>query len=96
MLEPLLEEPDDVVVVEAVEDQAAGAPRAHKPHAPKQAELVRHGRFGRADPAGQIADAQLPPRERVEHPNARGIAEHPEGLGEVGEAVIHERNHMNI
>ena len=36
----------------------------------------------RPSSVGEVADAQLGARERVEHPDARGVAEHLEGLGE--------------
>ena len=82
MLQPLREQPDDVVVVEGVEDETSVAARAHEAHAAQQAELMRNSRLGQPEQFRQVADAQLGPRQRVEHPHARHVAEGLEGFGE--------------
>jgi hypothetical protein len=74
MLDPLLEQPDDVLVVERVEDHPAGAPGAHEAHVPQQPQLVRDGRLGKVQAGRQILDAELRARERIEHAHARQVA----------------------
>ncbi len=82
MLQPLLEQADDVLVVERVKHPAAGAAPAHEPHAAQQPELMRHGRVAQADDLRDLADAPLGPRDRVEDAHARGVAEDLERLGQ--------------
>ncbi len=48
VLEALREQPDDVVVVEGVEDHLPGPARPDQPHPAKKPELVRDGRLARA------------------------------------------------
>src|SRR6476646_4634190 len=74
VLEPLLEEADDVLVVERVVDQTAVPARAHQPHVPEETQLVGHRRFGEVEASGESLDAQLGPRQRVQHAHARQIA----------------------
>ena len=49
VLARVVEEADDVVVVERVEGQPAGAADADQARGAEQAQLVRNGRFGQAD-----------------------------------------------
>ena len=48
---------------------------------------MRHGRFGDAELAGEVADAQLRARQRIEDPDARRVAEHAEDLGQAVDGV---------
>ena len=82
VLEPLLEEADDVLVVERVVDQAAVPARAHQPHVPEETQLVGHRRFGEVEASGEILDAQLGPRQRVQHAHARQIAKRAKGFSQ--------------
>ena len=59
VLAGVVQQADDVVVVERVERDAAGAAHAHEPRGAQQTQLVRDGRFGQADERRQIADAAL-------------------------------------
>jgi len=80
MLPPLGQEPDDVLVVEALEDHAARAARANEPEAAEEAELMRDGRFRQAQQRCEIAHAELRCGERTEEPDARRIAQSVENL----------------
>ena len=82
MLQRLLEDRHDVLIVERIEDDAAVAARADQPHAAQQPQLVRHRRLAEAEHRGEIADAQLAMRERVEDAHPRRIAERAEGVGQ--------------
>ena len=78
----LRQQPHDVVVVEAIEDHAAVAPRADDAQTAKQAELMRDGRLGGAEQRRQVAHAELGARQRAQHPDARRVAERLERLGQ--------------
>jgi len=80
MLAPLGQEPDDVLVVEAVEDHAARATRANKPEAAQETELMRDGGFREAQQRCEIADAKLSRGERTQEPDARRIAKRVKNL----------------
>ena len=82
MLEPLLEEADDVLIVEGVEDRLAVAARTHQPHVAQQPQLVRHGGFAQPEQLGDVADTELGAGDRVEDADARDVAEDLERLGE--------------
>jgi hypothetical protein len=88
VLQTLRKETDDVVVVEAVVDEPALAARANQAQAAEQPELMRHRRFARPEEGGEIADAQLGPRKRVEHADARDVAQRLEGFGEGGGVLV--------
>src|SRR5262249_26452458 len=66
VFEALLEESDDMLIVEGVEHHLAVAARPHEAHATEQPQLVRDERIAEPEQPGQIADAQLGPRQRVE------------------------------
>jgi hypothetical protein len=91
VFEPLREQADDVLVVERVVHQPAVAPRTHEAHAPQQAKLMRHGRFAQAQESGEIADAQLRARERVEHADTCRVAKHLERFGECDHRRLGEK-----
>ena len=59
VLAPLRQQPDDVVVIEAVEDHAAVTASANEPEAAEEAELMRDGRFRKAEKGREVADAEL-------------------------------------
>ena len=77
VLASLRQQPDDVVVVEAVEDHAAVAARANEPEAAKETELMGDGRFrqarsvARSHTQSSAAASALSSRTRV------GIAQAP-------------------
>ena len=75
VLQPLLEEPDDVLVVEGVEDHAAVAARPDEPHAAQQAQLVGDGGFAQPEEPAMSQTQSSVRDERVEDPHARGVAE---------------------
>jgi hypothetical protein len=82
VLEPLLEEADDVLIVERVEDQAAVSARAHQAHVPKETQLVGYRRFGEVEASGEILNTQLRVRQRIQHAHARQIAKRAEGFSQ--------------
>ena len=84
VLEPLLEEADDVVVVGDVVDVPAGAARLHEPHAAQQTQLMGDGGLGESEELREVAHRHLGAGEGVEDPHARSVAEDLEGLGEGG------------
>ena len=85
VLEALLEQADDVLVVERVEDHAPARRGADEAHAAEQPQLMGDGRFAQTEQSREVADAQLGPRERVEDPDAGGVAQDLEGLGQRGD-----------
>ena len=83
VLEPLLEQPDDVLVVEGVEHHLAGAARPHERACPRSSRSWCET----ADSLRPRSSAMSPTqssraRERVEDAHAGGVAEDLEGLGE--------------
>ncbi len=74
----LTQELEDVVIVDGVVHEAPGAPRADQSHAAKQPQLMRDRGLADPDERGDVADAELAGRERVENSHARGIAERAE------------------
>lgn len=84
----LLKQSDDVLVVEGVKHLSAGATGPHEPHAAQQTELMRDRRLADTEDACEIADAQLAARERIQNPDACGIAEQPEGIGDARHGVV--------
>ena len=87
MAQTLAEQRDDVAVVERVEHHAPFAARLDQPQVAQQAQLVRDGGLGHPDQRGEIADAQLAVRQRVEDAHARRIAERAERLRQIGDVV---------
>lgn len=87
VLEALGEQAHDVKVVERIEDELPGTPWAHEAHAAEEAQLVRDGRFRHPEQGGEVADVALAVREGVEDADARGIAQHFEGVGEGRDGV---------
>jgi hypothetical protein len=77
----LIEQGADVRVVELVVDLPAGAAGADDTQAAQQAQLVRDGRFRQAHDSGQIGNAQLAVRQRVDEADTRRIAEDGERGG---------------
>ena len=96
MLEPLIEEADDVVVVGDVVDVAAGAARLHEPHATQQSQLMGDGGLGEPEEVGEVADRHLGPGEGVEDPDPRGVAEDLEGLGQGGDGRLVEEARLQL
>ena len=82
MLEPLLEQANDVVIVEGIEDHAAVAARTDETHAAQQTQLVGNGRLAEAEQARDVAHAELGAGERIQDAHARRVAQQLEGLGE--------------
>src|SRR6185436_1404141 len=80
--QPLAEQREHVLVVERVENHPALAPRPDDAGVAQQAELMRHGRLGDAELTGEIADTELRPRQGIENPHPRRIAEHAKDLGQ--------------
>ena len=81
MRQRLVEQLENVLIVDGVVDQTAGAARAHETHAPQQSQLVRRGGLADADERGDVADAELARRQRVENPHSCRITEDAECLG---------------
>jgi hypothetical protein len=66
MSERLLQQFKDVLVVDGIEDETAGPPRANQAHTAKQPELMRHCGLADPDKRRNVADAQLPGGDGVE------------------------------
>ena len=81
MRQRLFEQLENVLIVDRVVDQTARAARAHQTHAPQQTQLVRRRGLADADERGDVADAELPRRQRVENPHPCRITEDAECLG---------------
>jgi hypothetical protein len=82
VLESLGEQADDVVIVEDVEHVTTRSSWSYQALAAQQPQLMRYRRFAQSDRAGDITDAPLGARDDVEDADARGVAEHPERLGQ--------------
>jgi hypothetical protein len=78
----LLEQFDDVVVVESVVNQTSRAARPDEPRPAHQTKLVRHGGLANPNQGRDIADAQLAAAQRIQNPNAGGIAKHAKDVRE--------------
>jgi hypothetical protein len=88
----LSEQFENVLIVDGVVDQAARAARAHETHAPQQPQLVRRSGLADADERGDVADAELARRQRVEDPHACRIAEDAERVSKrFDRACIHQQ-----
>lgn len=96
VLQPLLEQPDDVVVVGDVVDVFAGTARLHEPHAAQQAKLVGHRGLGQAEELREIADRNLGPREGIENPDPGRVAQDLEGFGQVGNGALVEEPLLQV
>ena len=96
MLEPLLEQADNVVVVGDVVDVAADAARLHEPHAAQQAQLMGDGGLGESEELREVAHRHLGPGEGVEDAHARGVAEDLEGLGQSGDRRLVEQSALQL
>src|SRR5262249_41910901 len=81
VLETLREEPDDVLIVERVVHEPPCPPRTDETHAAQQPQLMGDGRLADANVRGQVVDAELRARQRIENADARRVAEDLEGLG---------------
>ena len=82
VLEPLLEQADDVLVVEGVEHHPAVAARADQAHAAQQPQLMRDGRLAQAERVAR-SQTQSSVRDSASRIRTRvGVAEDLEGLGE--------------
>jgi hypothetical protein len=80
VLEPLFEEPYDVVIVERVKNHLTGAAGANEPHAAKKPKLMGHRRFAQAEQIRDVADTQLVVRQGIEDPDTRRIPQDLERL----------------
>src|SRR5690606_36986115 len=68
-------------------------PGSHEPKAAEQSKLMRDGRLRQGQDRRQVADAEFAVRKDVEKPDAGGVAERAEGLGQSGNGVgAHERS----
>ncbi len=74
-----------VVVVEAVEDDAALPTRAHQPPLAQRTQLVRDGRAVDPGRGGEVADAELAGRQRGQQTQPGRIGEQREEPGHVGD-----------
>ena len=92
MRQRLSKQLENVLIVDEVVDEPAGAPRADEPQAPQQPQLVRGGGLADPDERGDVANAQLTPGQRVEDPDACWITEHAERVGQsFDRACAHQR-----
>src|SRR5262245_24871718 len=93
--QPLPEQREHVLVVEGIEDHPALASRPDDALVARQAGLVRNGRLGDVQLTGEIADAELRSRQRIENPDPRGIAEDAKNLGQTVNRMGIKVRHMN-
>ena len=77
-----------MVVVQGVKDGFALPAELHQLGVLEDAQLVAHGALGHAQQSGQVANAQLAFKQGVEDADAGRIAEDPEHLRQVVQAVI--------
>ena len=91
MLEPLLEQLDDVLIVEGVVDVLAVAPRSHQSHDAQQPELVRNRGLRQSENVGEVAYRHFGLCERVQDAYPRRVAQHLEGLGQRGGRSLVEK-----
>jgi hypothetical protein len=96
VLEPLLEETDDVVVVGNVVDVPANAARFHEPHAAEQMQLMGNGGLGESEELREVAHRHLGAGESVEDSHTRGVAEDLEGLGQGGHRRLIEEARLQL
>ena len=78
----------NVVVRQRVDDVLAVALELHETDLLERAQLVRDGALRGADELSEVGDAQLLAHERVQHLDARRVAEHLEQVGEVVEQLL--------
>jgi hypothetical protein len=99
VLEPLGKQTDDVLVVEGVEDQLAGAALADEARLAEETELMGNGRIRQSEEVGDVADAELGAEEGIEDADAGGIGEHLEDVGETADELAIEEvvwRYLNI
>jgi hypothetical protein len=72
----------NVVIVNGIKHLASRSPRPHEPHGPQQPQLMGDSRFAHTYERRDVADAQLAICQRIEDPDASGIAKHTERFGE--------------
>ncbi len=80
--ERLPEQFDDVLIVNRVVHEAAGAPRPDQPHTPQEAQLVGYGRLADAHERRDVAHAQLAARQRVKNAHPCRITEDAKRFGQ--------------
>ena len=68
-----------------------GAARLHQPHAAQQPKLMRHGRLAQPEDAREVADRHFGPRQRIQNPDARRVAQDLEGLSQGGDGALVEQ-----
>jgi hypothetical protein len=90
VLQPLLEQSDDMVVVEGVEDQLTGAAGPNESHAAEETKLVRHCGFTQSQQLRDVAHAEFGSRDGVQDADARRVAEHSKGLGQRADGLVVE------
>jgi hypothetical protein len=77
----LAEELEDVVIVDGVVHESSGAAWTNEAHPSQEAELMGDGRLAHADERGDIADAKLSVRERIEDSHAGWITQDAKRVG---------------
>jgi hypothetical protein len=77
----VVQQADDVMVIERVEREAAGAPDSYETRGSQQAKLMGYGRLGQSDQRRQVTDTSLAVGEGIQKPDARRIAEQLEDVG---------------
>jgi hypothetical protein len=83
----LPEERQNVLIVECVVDEPSFAPGPDDPSVPQQPKLMRNRRLGQPEQPGEVANAELAPRQHVENANPRGIAEYFEDVCKRADAI---------
>ena len=85
--QPLTKQREHVLVVKGVENHPAFAPRPDDAGVAQEAELMGDGRLGDAELSGEVADAELGPRQRIKDSHTRRIAEHTKDFGQAVNGV---------
>jgi len=82
MIEAHPKELRDMIIVEAVEDAAAFPATSHEAQLAKAAQLMGHGRFTHPQGCCKGTNAQFLFKQDGDEPNAAGIAQRAEEVGE--------------
>jgi len=84
MVEPTLEQLDDMLIVQGHEDVASLLAGADEAFVAQTAQLMRNGGPGQPEALHQFAHTHLAAHERIEDAHAGGVAEGSEEIGKAG------------
>jgi hypothetical protein len=85
------EELDDVLIVERIEHLPARTPGSDEPHPPQQPQLMRDSGLADSHEARDVAHAQIAGCQGIQNPDACGITEDTERLGDLSDRSIQKQ-----